>query len=251
MSDLRQDGEAGETQSFFGRHKRWLTFIGALIVFLTFIYNEGVREELKDRSDTLNTAENLFVMRSDTNQLSVYMAYINSRLGQATPVPRRTGGNTGFSLQRMRETVDLMLAYVNRLEAADENLTRVAEALGPDSKNDARLSTIKLVVQAAKEQNDIVRRKANEENSASTHDPQNIGKIMDKANEVGKQCNDLRHDQIEPLENTMLAEANSQRKASEEKYSASKKVGYCLFAFGWLLGLIGKLSGAGSIAGDD
>jgi hypothetical protein len=251
MPDIRQDGKAGENQSFFGRHKRWLTFIGALIVFFTFIYNEGVREELKDRSDTLNTAENIFVTRADTNQLPVYMAYLNSRLGdvmRALPHPRE---NAEISLQTMRETVDLTLANVSRIEAADGNLRRVAEALGPNTHNDAILSTIELVVQAAKEHKDIVWRKANEENSASTHDAKNIQQIMNKAQEVTKQCSDLRHDQIEPLENAMLAEANSQRTASEEKYKASKKFGYYLFAFGWLLGLLGKLSGAGSIVGDD
>ncbi|HXX23307.1 MAG TPA: hypothetical protein VEO19_09165 [Terriglobia bacterium] len=251
MPDVQQDGRVGEKRSLFARHKKWLTFIGALIVFVAFIYNEGVREELKDRSDTLNTAGNNFVTRTDTDQLSTYMAYVNYRVGRVTPVPSRPGENAEISLQTMRDTVDLMLATVSRIEAADGNLRRFREALEPNALFDDNVSRIKLVVQSEREHNDIVWRKAKEENWASPHDPQNIRQIVLKADEVTKECNDLRHDQIEPLEKGMLAEANSERTASGEKLEASKKVSYCLFALGWLLGLVGKLSETGTIADDD
>ena len=40
--------KSGRNETFVRKHKRWLSFLGALIVFDTFIYQEGVRDELKD-----------------------------------------------------------------------------------------------------------------------------------------------------------------------------------------------------------
>jgi hypothetical protein len=49
------------------RHNRLLTFVGALIVFTTFVVKEGLRERLKDFVDSVGAAESTFMIRGDTN----------------------------------------------------------------------------------------------------------------------------------------------------------------------------------------
>ncbi len=56
------------SRSYFRRHKRALTIVGALIVFATFVVKDGIRDDLKDRLDTINQAETTFNIRQDTNR---------------------------------------------------------------------------------------------------------------------------------------------------------------------------------------
>jgi|HubBroStandDraft_6_1064221.scaffolds.fasta_scaffold1225666_2 hypothetical protein len=47
------------------KHSRLLTFIGALIVFTTFIVKEGMREHLKSVGDSLEIGDYMFALRED------------------------------------------------------------------------------------------------------------------------------------------------------------------------------------------
>src|ERR1700752_71865 len=46
------------------RYDRLLAFAGALIVFLTFVVKEGKRDELKDLTAAIDSAESIFVIRT-------------------------------------------------------------------------------------------------------------------------------------------------------------------------------------------
>jgi hypothetical protein len=48
------------------RLNRFLTLLGSLIVFITFIAKEGVSDNLKDLVSSIGTAENLFTLRQET-----------------------------------------------------------------------------------------------------------------------------------------------------------------------------------------
>src|SRR5579863_3610857 len=41
-------------KEFFRKHKRWLGFVGPLVVFMTFVVNEGIRENLKETLSSLS-----------------------------------------------------------------------------------------------------------------------------------------------------------------------------------------------------
>jgi hypothetical protein len=46
-------------------NRRFLTLIGALIVFVTFVVKEGMNEHLKSVVDSLDLANQLFAIRGD------------------------------------------------------------------------------------------------------------------------------------------------------------------------------------------
>jgi hypothetical protein len=47
------------------RHRRWFSFVGALIVFGTFIVKEGKRDDLKDLTDVIAGAQETYLTRKD------------------------------------------------------------------------------------------------------------------------------------------------------------------------------------------
>ena len=51
----------GNLKQFFKTHDRLLSVIGAIIVFATFVVREGLRERLKDTSDSIAAAQMEFV----------------------------------------------------------------------------------------------------------------------------------------------------------------------------------------------
>jgi hypothetical protein len=53
----------GPVRRFVRNHNRLLTFIGAFIVFTTFIVKEAVRDNLKEYTDSIKIAQNMFILR--------------------------------------------------------------------------------------------------------------------------------------------------------------------------------------------
>jgi hypothetical protein len=55
--------------AFLRKHNRILTFVGALVVFLTFVIKEGLREHLKDLVEALGSAQNIFRIRNENAEM--------------------------------------------------------------------------------------------------------------------------------------------------------------------------------------
>src|ERR1700733_8399914 len=45
-------------------HKRWVTFSGAFIVFMTFVVKEGLEQRWQDEAGALTTAKYMYAVRS-------------------------------------------------------------------------------------------------------------------------------------------------------------------------------------------
>jgi hypothetical protein len=61
---------------FLTRHNRFITLFGALVVFARFIVKEGLREELKDLVDSVNSAQRVFVLQRESGLMSQRLAEI-------------------------------------------------------------------------------------------------------------------------------------------------------------------------------
>src|ERR1700722_16744485 len=55
-------------QSFFKQHARLLAFIGAIIVFATFVVKENLEEGWRHVADVIDTAQYMYGIRSDTRR---------------------------------------------------------------------------------------------------------------------------------------------------------------------------------------
>ena len=69
-----------DKQSFFVRHARLLSFVGAFIVFGTFIIKDALRDTSKDLLQSLSFAQASFALRSDNNTIIDKIDQVDSRV---------------------------------------------------------------------------------------------------------------------------------------------------------------------------
>jgi hypothetical protein len=55
---------------FVKRHRRWFTFVGALLVFMTFIVKDGFGEYLKALIESIDSAEGIFAVEKENANLT-------------------------------------------------------------------------------------------------------------------------------------------------------------------------------------
>src|SRR5258708_26169488 len=51
-------------------HHKWLALFGVLIIFVTFIFKDVLRDNYKDLSDSVAHAENVFAIRNDVQTMT-------------------------------------------------------------------------------------------------------------------------------------------------------------------------------------
>lgn len=59
-------------KNLFRQHSRVITFLGAVIVFATFVVKDGFRENLKNLTDSIDSAESVFLIRSDLEDIKLH-----------------------------------------------------------------------------------------------------------------------------------------------------------------------------------
>jgi hypothetical protein len=57
---------AGGAKQFFQKHGKILTFVGAIIVFSTFIIKDELRESWRQSADAIDTPQYIYLIRVDT-----------------------------------------------------------------------------------------------------------------------------------------------------------------------------------------
>ena len=66
---------------FIKKHKRWFTFVGAFVVFATFVAKEVVRDNLKDVVSSFENVQTTFALRDQNVRMTTMMTEIRTRRG--------------------------------------------------------------------------------------------------------------------------------------------------------------------------
>jgi len=229
-------------RDFFQQHTKGLSFVGALIVFSTFVVREGIRERFKDLSDSISSAESVFETRADVNELPIYLAYLDYRIGTLdAKLNVDPKSNPSFTLATMRETVDLMVQNSKRAGTAIENLQRTIQTLGNDRSINTKLSEITNDTALWKSRSDFVQNSAIAANRAQPPQPDRITQIISKANEVNAALTNLRYDKIVPLQTELVSFAENKRAHYQKLFDLSTWASYLLYLVGWGLALAGRM----------
>jgi hypothetical protein len=77
---------------FLKRNDQKLRVIGALLVFVTFVAKEGLRDHYKDQNDALDSARRAFIARSDSDNISVQMRNLKRMLIRNEGLPTNSFG---------------------------------------------------------------------------------------------------------------------------------------------------------------
>ena len=67
-------------KDFVVRHHRTLTFVGALVVFVTVVVKDGLREQLKDLVSSISAAESVFAIRNDTSTTTMWLQRLQEQV---------------------------------------------------------------------------------------------------------------------------------------------------------------------------
>jgi len=227
-------------QTGLRRHHRTLTFVGAIIVFFTFVVKEGLREQLKGLVDSIEYAESVYLIRGDVDDLRTRVIAIGTQLDLSQPLTLAQKGKDFSSIQYDDN-------YILRDDSSAvelEIMSRLSDKVGN--------STVSKTIEEVKKRRHELADYQSEANGLRTSDAdeQEVKKMI----AVARSHIDTESRSIE-IEISKVAElvAQESRKAKDEaerRYKIATWASYSLYTLGWGLGLVGRLAGVNA-GGDD
>jgi hypothetical protein len=251
-------------RTFIGQPNRWLVFVGALIVFMTFVLKEGYREDLKDGTQALAAARLNFVdsqrhqqLINEMEKLRVAIARGSSdgvAAGQAQK-SNQSGNDTiedSQTVNAVARTLSLLHELVDKVKLGDEPTNYVAETnLGEPTHKNTVSEQLKVLDNAQENLEGLLtmRQSARIAEVCEIYSPN----ICDwKASDFDKNHGALllaganQIQRVYGLAGHALGMADKRVDAMERKTVRVTWAARICFVLGWSLGLAGKIYG-----GDD
>lgn len=214
--------------------RKLLTFVGAIIVFGTFIVKDGMRERLRDATDRLTRVQDLYTIRADIVQLAGKVDSITIRRSRflnqheyPDPPPKKKDiEEAGEWIEDEVETDRLMFdnqsTLLDTLPLPHRSET-ISEMAGAQAKLDELM--------------DI--------SSKGLYGPGAAKNLLNSL-DVGQQF--INH--FNWARWNISEEATEAKETAEHRYSLFTWASYFLYTLGWGLGLVGRLVGVNT-GGDD
>ena len=244
---LQTKEEAAAT--FFRRHRETMLLIGALLIFLSFIVREGLREELKDFVEDVNQAQSLFVMEEESLRLSQRLDNV-FRINEATydKLTEVMAGNTpaplGISVSTVGEKWQSAFDTLHRLDIGLAAARRLLKSVPHSKPFDVELNELKC--------------RFDEESQAyRAYVPVGSGASFDQVWASFKEIDNIEHDsyRVEDDLQSMAASVLDNSIRTKESYECYLKIStwssYILFVLVSALALIGKVYGAETLNDGD
>ena len=189
------------------RHDRFFTLLDTFLIFVTFIAKETIGENLKDLATTLETAQNVFVLRHDEL------------------FKRNSPGNSGkldIPFQRVKDIESESNEALDLVEIS----RNLADHVTDKEKFKSRIENIRREALAIK--TDLI---YIDTNGRISPDLIKLAKRSAKNSRLAGQ-----------VQREVDEQATALREKREKRYGIAKWVSYFLFAFGWGLTFYGQLS---------
>ena len=220
------------------RHQRMLTFVGALIVFGTFIVKDALRDQLRELGDAIKSAEDVYLVRSDLNSVVRLLLDLRGRIDHLR----------GYSLQDAEEGTQDAVGQMMELDSLDAAWLINSEQL---------LHKLPMQVQEEDhaELESLKTKRKNIEAQFGDVMSAGSGKPQKTAAELSKLANDILRDSFDIgqrtsiLSDKVLQRAREIEATTEHRYELATWASYILYAIGWGLGLAGRLVGVEAIGG--
>lgn len=231
-------------RKFVKKPNHWFIFLGAAIVFLTFIVKEGVREHVKDTLGSFESAQAAFELREQHRSVMTTLTDLRDRVmsvdDRLSKQPRVNNNIPYWSatVQSTREELQLTEQLLANMVAVNAKLPR-------DSKRDALEAESQRItaeadahyLPALKSISDILDRmklpnrklRAEEERSIQTA----VVRYLESQEAAAMK--------IAAFSTSVLQEVPRYREEKERSLSRWNVASYFLYVVGWGLGLLGKI----------
>jgi|SRR5579862_903055 len=246
-------------RGFAVRHDRLLTFVGAFIVFATFIVREAIGEHFKEAVDTWKSAQSLYA----NGQSMLFSATASSGVAEATEdieermeqLAKGLGSSKAsgdeIMITVLKETASAAPFELRGMTIADYQLSLLlplAEGLPNAKAKKAEIEQLREKVEAMKGPLREVSRLRAKDFDDKTKKRQ-IKKVEDAFVSIFPDSVDFEKNFPKVLRDVVEG-VETKRKRAEQLYQTSKTASVVLFVFGWGLGLVGKLYGLGGSAAE-
>ena len=218
---------------FITQHRRLVTFIGALIVFVTFIVKDGLREQLKDLVSSIDSAESVFAIRNDATTTAMWLQRLQEQVDWiAEKIKLKATSYSGDMVERTHSSLEIINEVHESLGVSLDNISKLVEKVPGQKQSIQKVEEIKKRLQELRDQHDVLVQ-------IFTREPMGvIWKLAPLLSETQKTSDDTRL-----LARQVLATAVTARKQREEVVGVATWASYVLYTLGWSLGLAGRLYG--------
>jgi len=223
------------------RRHRLLMFIGALIVFGTFVLKDALREQLKDLVDSISGSENLFLLRGDSAQIMRSFDALNAKMDAERFFDEPAKSRLVASPTLVELSIWHLEPSVNRDKATLDYASAMLEKL---PKRDTRDIIAK--IDAARSNLNLYSHGVTDLASKvwtihSKDDPASVAVLRQASTLADDQANIYL--EISHTEEAVLDRAREKAQYYERRYMVYTWISYVLYGIGWLLGLAGRLVG--------
>jgi hypothetical protein len=226
--EVETNNKKTKLASFIRKHHKLMTFFGALIVFVTFIVKDGIRDHLKDQAASIDSAESLFI--------------ITKNMRVPPDVAKRLDGVGKIKFDDVLDRAFAVMTDVaNYAEASVQTSSRLLNSLPGKVEEEQKLASLRerLYSDHTKMQFKHVSlldsRIINEGTKNKVVVPNDIldemSKLMvdsDEATRIGDQ---------------LLLRAEEMKDKTAKRYRIASIASNWLYTLGWGLGLIGRIYG--------
>lgn len=235
---LEEPKQPGFLASLLRRHLRLITFIGALIVFGTFVVNEGLRNQLKDLIDSERTAQQASL--NDVNASESIASY--ARIEQKVDSVRALIVGSANAKDFPDSYTDQLILVSGRIERCEDilhNIVRLKEQLPKEVASDVGVETAQILIDNAKDLFEASRKAG----GTLYPDPTAYGGVQLSPINEALAASQKMKEFVAATMVTVISHSEEVRKRNEHRLSIWTKASYLLYALGWSLGLIGRLVG--------
>lgn len=238
---------------FFTRHQGLLIILGSLIIVATFIVKDVLRDQVKDVADSINAAENLYLIRDSNLELHEEIDEVDDNVSKGrievlrslptkqkdVDVIKKPEWSADFSRNSQR-----LLRIENEMGLEEDNLARLVLKAPPKPDHMTQFAELY-------KQWDTLRIKILE----GDRDELNAKYFDSKAvyNRSVKTYSDvwLLSQRLHLIGSMILDDAHETKERNERLVNIFTPVSYGLFGLGALLTVLSKLFGVDSGAGSD
>jgi len=222
-------------------HRRVAAVTGALIVFLTFVVKDAVREQVKDLVDSLQSAEDVFEIRAQHEVTVALLNGIGQRvqlIWQSTPEAKeflRKNDKSGV-IHDITENADI----IEQERANLDNLQRFIARL-PSSETGLR-AEVSEIRKRWTEHHDFYLQVIAMINQKQMSEDQEF----DAMSTLGPESEDL-NSAILDLSERAIAKSDTLREDAEKRLQIYTWASYVLYTVGWSLALFGRIFEVGDL----
>jgi hypothetical protein len=250
---VRTSSVKTDETSWLKGHSRLLSLVGALVVFVTFVAKEGIRERMKEVTDSIEGAENVFLAQTGSSIKSIAFADLARRMlvnqqnleRYTHPlVDKAQPGYNIFADRFVNERLELTWEAFQHVDTLVSNTSRLKRRL-PERSTDIDDGFIFIRDNTAKLGASYKELRDNEEAEARPRGVNHATYLMQRFTQtvqLGAWSVQLA-DHAYELAEEVLEAADKAREKAERRYRMWTWISYGLYSLGWGLALAGTMYG--------